>query len=130
MKEIKEMLQEMQQSIIDEIEKDRQYSDNAITHDIGDDIDHASEERDRELYQLLGERDRKKLEQIASAIERIDDKTYGECEECGAKISKKRLMALPFTDLCIDCKNEQERTRGKDDLGVDSNSKFMDDDDL
>ncbi|MDT8446802.1 MAG: TraR/DksA family transcriptional regulator [bacterium] len=132
MKEIKEMLIEMQQTIIDEIEQDRRYSDNAITNDIGDDIDHASEERDRELYQLLGERDRRKLEQIASALERIEDSTYGVCEDCGAKISKKRLMALPFTELCIDCKNEEERTRGKSDLAIDSGTtKFMDaDDDL
>ena len=127
MKEIKGMLLEMQQKIIDEIELERTQSASAITHDIGDSIDLASEERDRELYQLLCERDRKKLEHIRSALERIEDDNYGACEDCGADISKKRLMAMPFTELCIDCKNEQERTRGRETLNLDSPSgKFMD----
>ncbi len=55
------------------------------------------------------ERDQRKLDQIRSALERIDDKSYGICDECGNKIKKPRLMALPFTQLCIDCKSEQER---------------------
>ena len=118
MKDIKEKLLEMQQQIIAEIELDRQKSDSAITHDIGDSIDYASEERDRELYQLLGERDRLKLQQIKDALERIEDSNYGTCEECDQDISKKRLMALPFTRLCIECKSEEERTKGND-LSVD-----------
>ena len=115
MKEIKEKLLHMQQAINDEIELDRKKSASAITNDIGDDIDHATEERDRELYQLLGERDRVKLKHIKEAIDRIDNDVYGECDSCGEEIAKKRLMALPFTRMCIDCKNEEERTKGRDD---------------
>ncbi|OGG99774.1 MAG: hypothetical protein A2600_02400 [Candidatus Lambdaproteobacteria bacterium RIFOXYD1_FULL_56_27] len=120
MKEIKKMLTDMQKKIIDEIELERSQSASAITHDIGDSIDLASEERDRELYQLLCERDRRKLEQIRQALERIEEDTYGVCEECGADISKKRLMVMPFAELCVDCKNEQERVQGKDSLNLDS----------
>ncbi|MDH5559856.1 MAG: TraR/DksA family transcriptional regulator [Deltaproteobacteria bacterium] len=104
----------MRKEINDDIEEDRIKSNSAITNEIGDEVDHASEERDRELYQLLGDRERKKLEQIEHALERIEDETYGICEECDSKISKKRLMALPFTMLCVDCKSEEERTKGKD----------------
>lgn len=114
MKEIKDLLLKMQQEIVDEIEEDRNKSESAVTRDIGDSIDYANEERSRELYQLLCERDLKKLDQIKDALQRIDDDDYGVCESCGEEIAKKRLMALPFTRLCIECKNEEERTTGSD----------------
>lgn len=114
MQDIKELLHKMQQEIIDEIELDRKKSDSAITHDIGDSMDYASEERDRELYQLLGERDRIKLQQIKDALDRIEDGSYGVCEECEKKIGIPRLRALPFTRLCVECKSEEERTKGND----------------
>ena len=114
MKEIKKKLLEMQTTILEDIENERIKSASAVTDDIGDDIDHANEERSREFYQLLCERDQQKLIQIKAAIESIDSKTYGTCEDCGEKISKPRLIALPFTKLCIDCKNEEERLKGVD----------------
>ncbi len=112
MKEIKGKLLDMQKAIMDDIEVERNKSATAVTDDIGDDIDHANEERNRELYQLLAERDQQKLKQIKNAIDSIDAKTYGICEDCGDKIGKARLIALPFTKLCIDCKSEQERLKG------------------
>lgn len=112
MKEIKEKLLEMQRAIMDDIQEERVKSASAVTDDIGDDIDHANEERNRELFQLLAERDQQKLKQIKEALDSIEAKTYGVCEECGDKIGKARLIALPFTKLCIDCKSEQERLKG------------------
>lgn len=114
MKEIKKKLLEMQSAILEDIENERAKSAAAVTDDIGDDIDHANEERSRELYQLLCERDQQKLIQIRAALESIDKSTYGVCEDCGDVIGKKRLIALPFTKLCIDCKNEEERLKGVD----------------
>ena len=113
MEEIKERLLEMQRSITEEIEIDRDKSASAVTDDIGDNIDHANEERHRELYQLMCERDQRKLREIKQALDKIENETYGFCEECDNKIGKARLIALPFTRLCIDCKNEEERTTGK-----------------
>ncbi|MBU2512187.1 TraR/DksA family transcriptional regulator [bacterium] len=112
MEEIKQKLLEMQKAILTDLEIGRDKSITAISGDIGDDIDHANEDRNRELYQLLCERDQDKLMQIYQALEAIDKNTYGVCEDCGEKIGKKRLIALPFTKLCIDCKSEQERTKG------------------
>jgi len=112
MEEIKQKLLDMQQAIIDDIELDRDQSASVITGDIGDEFDRAAEDRSRELYQLLCERDQLKLKRIKHALASIEAKNYGSCQECGDKISKKRLMALPFTELCIDCANEEERIRG------------------
>ena len=121
MNEIKEKLLEMQQAIIDEIQDDHEKSVSAITHDIGDSLDYVAEERDREFYQLLGERDRMKLQKIKEALERIDDESYGVCDECDAEIGKARLLALPFTTMCVECKSEEERTKGND-LSFDTGS--------
>ena len=112
MDDIKQKLLEMQEAIINNIEQERDKSVSAISGDIGDEIDHANEDRNRELYQLLCERDQKKLEQIQYALESIRNETYGICEDCGEKINRKRLIALPFAKMCIDCKSEEERTKG------------------
>jgi RNA polymerase-binding transcription factor DksA len=43
------------------------------------------------------------LEQIAGALDRLDQGTYGRCIECGKEIPKERLEALPYTSYCIHC---------------------------
>jgi len=43
------------------------------------------------------------------ALQKIDGGTYGLCENCSGKISKKRLKALPFARLCIGCQQEAEQ---------------------
>lgn len=47
------------------------------------------------------------IRQIEQALRRLGDGSYGECTECGEAISEKRLAALPYTSLCIDCANSQ-----------------------
>jgi DnaK suppressor protein len=54
------------------------------------------------------DRERKLIGKIKEALERIENKTYGMCEECGEQISEARLKARPVTTLCIDCKKRQE----------------------
>jgi DnaK suppressor protein len=48
------------------------------------------------------------LDQIEAAIERIEDGSYGRCEECGGKIPKPRLEAIPYAALCVQCASQQE----------------------
>ena len=74
-----------------------------------DSSDRASEECDRELSSRLSERERIKLGQIDGALERIADKKYGVCEDCGFKIMETRLKVMPFTRLCRDCQQDHER---------------------
>lgn len=45
---------------------------------------------------------------IDEALKRIDDGTYGSCTQCGKQIPKKRLSALPHTELCIKCQSSKE----------------------
>jgi len=77
--------------------------------EIGDIYDIASDERERELSLMLGDRERKKLAEIDLALERIKEGTYGVCEECGEPVGEKRLEVLPFTRVCVDCQSRIER---------------------
>lgn len=50
------------------------------------------------------------LMQVEAALERIEDGTYGTCEECGVKIPKKRLNALPYASMCVKCATEYQQS--------------------
>jgi len=73
-----------------------------------DPSDRASLESDRAFLLRMKDRERKLLSKIGEAFARIDDGTYGECEECGGQIGLERLKARPVTTLCISCKSAQE----------------------
>lgn len=64
-------------------------------------------EREHEMSLVINARDM--VLQTERAIERIDDKTYGRCEECGNSIGKARLQVFPRATLCMVCKQKEER---------------------
>jgi len=74
-----------------------------------DPSDRASLESDRNFELRIRDRERKLIQKMREAIQRIDDGTYGICQSCGGEISEKRLIARPVTTLCIDCKTKQEK---------------------
>lgn len=64
-------------------------------------------EREHEMSLVINARDM--VLQTERALERIDDKSYGRCEECGNPIGKARLQAFPRATLCMSCKQKEER---------------------
>ena len=83
--------------------------------DFPDPADRASLEGNRNLTLRIRDRERKLITKIDEALLRIEDGTYGVCEECGNDIGVERLKARPVTTLCVRCKSEQEdaeRRRG------------------
>lgn len=74
-----------------------------------DPTDRASLESDRNFELRIRDRERKLINKIRQALERIDDETFGLCESCEEPIGVERLRARPVTTLCIDCKTEEER---------------------
>lgn len=68
----------------------------------------GSDAFDQELTLSLVGNENTVLEQIETAIARLDDGTYGRCKTCGAKISGARLDALPYADQCIRCASQRE----------------------
>jgi DnaK suppressor protein len=70
--------------------------------------DIGSDNFEQEFTLSLMESDGGTLSQIEASLERIEDGTYGLCEECGLKIPKSRLNAIPYATLCVRCAQQQE----------------------
>ena len=81
-----------------------------------DPMDQASHQFDREILLRLRDRESKLMVKIKDVLEKIDNGTFGVCEECGEEISLKRLRARPMATLCIECKHEQEALEKKNNL--------------
>jgi len=102
-------LHKMRADILKELDDSISTERRAPQRDVGDFYDDAESEKGRQLNHLLSERDRSKLAGIDDALEKIEDETYGICDECGCDIPKKRLNVLPFARCCIECQSEMER---------------------
>lgn len=73
-----------------------------------DPTDRASLETDRNFMLRIRDRESKLIKKIKKALARIENETFGICEECGDDIALKRLKARPVTTQCIDCKTKEE----------------------
>jgi len=63
----------------------------------------ATERENDDVVDTLGENILKELEQIDNAITRIQNNEYNMCVSCGEEIPEERLLALPYTSVCIEC---------------------------
>jgi len=95
----KELLSEADKTLSDMTDHNDHYPDPA---------DRATAESDRNFELRIRDRERKLLSKVKKAIERIDNDSYGICDDCGDDISQPRLDARPVTTLCIECKTRQE----------------------
>ena len=71
--------------------------------------DIGSDNFEQEFTLSLMESEEGTLGLIETALERIEDGTYGQCEECGARIPKTRLNAIVYTTMCVKCASELEQ---------------------
>ncbi|MEX0711759.1 MAG: TraR/DksA family transcriptional regulator [Pirellulales bacterium] len=71
--------------------------------------DLGSDNYEQEFTLSLMENEEDTLEAIELALERIEDGTYGQCEECGVKIPKARINAIAYVALCVKCAGQLER---------------------
>ena len=70
--------------------------------------DMASDDYERDFSLGRATDEQKLIYSIDEALKRIEDGSYGSCLQCGKPISKRRLKALPHTELCIDCQKKDE----------------------
>ncbi len=73
----------------------------------GDMADQASGNNEVHIQLKLKQTDAKILQAIDEALARIDKGTYGICRDCGEPIAEPRLNAIPWTRVCISCKEKQ-----------------------
>lgn len=107
---MKAVLLEQKKEIIDQL-----MANNAdfrqIVEGIGakDEVDVASDAIDRKMLETVGAKDMNRLNQIDAALARIEQGRYGLCLRCGQRIGQGRLEAIPYANLCIECKAADER---------------------
>lgn len=80
-----------------------------LPSEIGDEIDIAEHNLGREVRRELSDAQSNILKLISTALEKIEKKEYGICSRCGKEIPKKRLKAIPWASLCINCQKLDEK---------------------
>ncbi len=109
-------LEEKYRQLVDEVGKNVLYGKGPDDDSIKDLGDQATSAYNREFLFELGNGDRRLLKEVVSALQKIDEGSFGDCERCGEPISEKRLEALPFARYCIGCQRaaeEEERTAAR-----------------
>lgn len=109
MTRFKKILEARRQEVLSSADAVKETGIAVSSDDLADEVDLASSESDQSMNLRLRDRERILLRKIDKALLKIESGEYGICESCGEKISAKRLEARPVTDLCIRCKEEQER---------------------
>lgn len=92
----------------EELAREREAGDTQFDEESGEG-DTVAVERERDL--LLSAQARQVIEEIDAALERMRRGTYGVCSYAGRKIPVERLEAIPWADVCVDCKARAERRR-------------------
>jgi DnaK suppressor protein len=113
LKKFKALLTEKRDEIIKKAKQTLEQDMALDASDLPDEMDLASSEYLQSFTFRLRGREKVFLDKIEQALRKIEDGSFGNCEECGEEINVKRLEARPETGLCIRCKEDQER-REKD----------------
>jgi DnaK suppressor protein len=104
MRKRQEIMREIEGSLGQSLTEDQQRRLESA-RDVGD---QALMDLERELGISLMEMRNRKRQLIDEALTRLSEGTYGLCAECGVEISEKRLNAVPFARLCVECQSRQE----------------------
>ncbi|HEY3236706.1 MAG TPA: TraR/DksA C4-type zinc finger protein [Polyangiaceae bacterium] len=109
LKKFREQLESKRREIIRRAQQTLDEDMTLDANDLPDEMDLASSEYLQSFTFRLRGREKVFLDKIQKALEKIDQGSFGICDDCGEKISIKRLEARPETTLCIRCKEDQER---------------------
>jgi len=72
--------------------------------------DIGSDNYEQEFTLSLMQSEEDTLERIEGALERIEEGSYGQCDECGSRIPKQRLNAIPYASHCVKCAEKMEQS--------------------
>src|SRR3989304_1503308 len=120
LKELRRLLEEERRRLTEELEAIEEHQPE-LEHQVGMDLagsydedfaDVAGDTFEREKGLAIESSVQAMLTQVEEALARMDDGTYGICENCGRPIHPARRRAIPYAKLCIDCKAKEERANG------------------
>src|ERR1700740_2114090 len=109
LKRFKDMLDEKRNQIIQNAQSTLAEDMTLDANDLPDEMDLASSEYLQSFTFRLRGREKAFLDKIQKALLKIEDGSFRKCEECEEEISPQRLEVRPETNLCIRCKEDQER---------------------
>lgn len=109
LKKFRAILEERRKTLIHQAKKTLESDMVLSPDDRFDEVDQASSEYMQAFSFRLRGREKVLMDKIQLALRKIDDGTYGTCEECEETIALKRLQARPEAPLCIQCKEAQEK---------------------
>jgi len=107
-KNIRQRLSEEYENLIRANSRNRRAAEEITLENTEDEGDLATISHSRDLLYNLHEGSFARLRSIQEALEALDRGQYGECARCGKDINEKRLVAVPWARLCIQCQEEKE----------------------
>ena len=111
---IKEVLERKEAELDRELRK----RDGIAIEKSADQMDEIQYATERELAMRNVDRESHLLRQVKAALARVHDGSFGACAECESAISPRRLVALPWALLCIQCQEAADRDGGKETTDV------------
>lgn len=109
LEKFKVILEERKRELVASADSLREEGLGVGPEELADEVDQASSEAGQSLNLRLRDREVVLFKKIEKALRKIEEGDFGVCEECGEDIGVKRLEARPVADLCVRCKEEQER---------------------
>lgn len=83
-----------------------------------DELDQATTDIEQSMRMRLCNRETLYIKKVEEALKRIEEGSFGTCEECGEDIELRRIEARPTATLCVSCKEEQERKEAVTKVGL------------
>lgn len=108
---LKKLLLEEKQRLLNSAATSRKRDFAIPTEDLADEADQTSTEMDQGIVFSLREKEQRTLADIDEALQKMDEGTYGLCEDCEEPIGEKRLVLNPTARLCLTHQEEVERKR-------------------
>ena len=102
-------LQNRREGLVGQVQEAEAYSRERDSEATQDPADMAANAYTKELLVSMSANDRRMLDLIDEALERIERGKYGKCIHCGSPILEKRLQAVPWARHCLRCQDLNER---------------------
>ena len=115
LEETRKKLIDMRENILENMRKEIADYRLRASSSSADLVDQAADAYDDNVSFEIAANSDQELEQIDSALEKIEKGTYGLCEMCSVTISPSRLKILPFATRCVNCRSNYEQTKIKKD---------------
>jgi DnaK suppressor protein len=109
----KKILVQKRMEFLNKTRKAQREIDADSNTNVGDEIDTANQNSEKEMHFELAANDKITLDAINVALVKIEKNTYGRCEGCSSDILLERLKAIPWTKYCIQCQEEAENPKNK-----------------